>query len=106
MSHARDVDEINHPARRNFCARHARAFRVIASVSYGVGLLLARRISWRAVMFAALPLAALSYYSLFPLPKSFARAAKSDYLKQIFLLKNVGVAAAISLTISGRCRCR
>jgi 4-hydroxybenzoate polyprenyltransferase len=92
------ADVRTHPERAGFSARHARWLRAAAVAAYALAVGLAWSRGPAAVACALLPLAALLLYSFPLLPREVARRVGFSRLKELFLVKNLVVAATLAST--------
>lgn len=92
------ADDLTHPERARFSRRNARRMRVASLAAYALALALAATRGPRAVAVALLPLAALLLYSFRTVPPNIARRLGFARIKEIFVLKNVWVAATLAGT--------
>ncbi|HEU4561938.1 MAG TPA: UbiA family prenyltransferase [Longimicrobium sp.] len=93
-----DADGLTHPERARFSRRNARRMRVASLVAYALALALAATRGGLAIAIALLPLAALLLYSFRIVPPKLARRVGFARIKEIFVLKNVWVAATLAGT--------
>lgn len=91
-------DRATHPERARFSRRNARRMRIASLAVYTLALgLAATRGAW-AVAVALVPVAALLLYSFRVVPPGIARRLGFARIKEIFVLKNVWVAATLAGT--------
>ncbi|HYR11403.1 MAG TPA: UbiA family prenyltransferase, partial [Longimicrobium sp.] len=93
-----DADDLTHPERARFSRRNARRMRAASLGAYALALALAATRGGWAVAVALLPLAALLLYSFRIVPSKIARRAGFARIKEVFVLKNVWVAATLAGT--------
>lgn len=93
-----DADDHTHPERARFSRRNARRMRIASLAGYAIALALAATRGGWAVAVALLPLAALLLYSFRIVPPGIARRVRFARIKEIFILKNVWVAATLAGT--------
>lgn len=93
-----DADGLTHPERARFSRRNARRMRIASLAAYALALALAATGGWAAVAVALLPMAALLLYSFRIVPPPIARRVGFARIKEIFVLKNVWVAATLAAT--------
>lgn len=93
-----DADALTHPERARFSHRNARRMRAASLAAYALALALAATRGGWAVAVALLPLAALLLYSFRIVPQKIARRVGFARIKEIFVLKNVWVAATLAAT--------
>lgn len=93
-----DADGLTHPERARFSRRNARRMKVVALAACAVALALAAARAWEAVAVAHLPFAALLLYSFRIIPAAVARRVGFARIKEVFVLKNVWVAATLAAT--------
>lgn len=91
-----DADDLTHPERARFSRHNARRMRAASLAAYALALALAARRGGWAVAVALLPLAALLLYSFRIVPPRIARRVGFARIKEIFVLKNVWVAATLA----------
>lgn len=92
------ADGLAHPERASFSQRNARRMRIAALAAYTLALGLAATRGAGAVAVALLPLAALLLYSFRIVPPGIARRVGFARIKEVFVLKNVWVAATLAGT--------
>ncbi|WP_375769135.1 UbiA family prenyltransferase [Archangium gephyra] len=92
------ADRLTHPERASFSQRHARLIRGSAGAAYVLALVLAGSRGPWSVAVTLLPLAALLLYSFPVLPRAVARRVGFSRLKEVFVLKNLWVAATLAAT--------
>jgi len=93
-----DADALTHPERARFSRRNARRMRIASLAAYALALALAATQGGWAMAVALLPLAALLLYSFRIVPPGIARRVGFARIKEIFVLKNVWVAATLAGT--------
>ncbi|HEX6911018.1 MAG TPA: UbiA family prenyltransferase [Longimicrobium sp.] len=93
-----DADDRTHPERARFSRRNARRMRVASLAAYALALALAAMRGGWAPAVALLPFAALLLYSFRIVPPGIARRVGFARIKEIFVLKNVWVAATLAGT--------
>lgn len=92
------ADSLTHPERASFSQRHARLLRGSALAAYGLALVLAGWLGRWSFAVALLPMVALLAYSVPFVPPAVARRVGFSRLKEVFVLKNVWVAATLTAT--------
>ncbi|HEX6369253.1 MAG TPA: UbiA family prenyltransferase [Longimicrobium sp.] len=93
-----DADALTHPERARFSRRNARRMRAASLAAYALALALAATRGGWAMAVALIPLAALLLYSFRIVPPGVARRVGFARIKEIFVLKNVWVAATLAGT--------
>lgn len=93
-----DADGLTHPERARFSRRNGRRMRITALAAYALAVALAATRGAGAVAVALLPLAALVLYSFRIVPPKVARRVGFARIKEVFVLKNVWVAATLAGT--------
>jgi 4-hydroxybenzoate polyprenyltransferase len=93
-----EADGLTHPERAQFSQRNARRMRIASLAAYALALVLAATCGWWAMAVTLLPLAAVLLYSFRIVPPAIARRVGFARIKEIFVLKNVWVAATLAGT--------